>query len=345
MEYFLNTNHWSNLFAVPNAVVDNYIKLASGQAIKILLYILRNNNKNVSSTELSKSLNISTEDIDDAFTFWEEVGILSKSNQIIETEQSLPYENNKKETNTVEATEAIKISLEKEEKQKSFIQRSSANYNIKPSEISEKIEKSSDIKALFQLAEQLMNSMLTHTEHRSFLWMHEYLGIKVDVLLMLIDYCVSIEKTNPAYIEKIAIDWNENSIDTIEKAQNEITRMKKTQSFSHKVCNAFGLKRHPTPKQKELINSWISKGFSIDIIEYACEKTINSAKALNFAYVNGILENWYSEGLSTRQQIDNKFPKKSYSKNESSSSEQSYNINEFDKLAFTLSTNNSDNDE
>ena len=102
MEYFLNTNHWSNLFAVPNSVVDNYIKLASGQAIKILLYILRNNNKNVSSIELSKSLNISTEDIDDAFTFWEEVGILSKSNQIIETEQSLPYENNRKETNTVE---------------------------------------------------------------------------------------------------------------------------------------------------------------------------------------------------------------------------------------------------
>ena len=48
MEYFVNTGIWGEIFAVPNSVVDNYIKLANEAAVKVLLYVLRNNGKNLS---------------------------------------------------------------------------------------------------------------------------------------------------------------------------------------------------------------------------------------------------------------------------------------------------------
>ncbi len=34
MEYFVNAGSWGAVFAVPNAVVDNYIKLANEALIK-----------------------------------------------------------------------------------------------------------------------------------------------------------------------------------------------------------------------------------------------------------------------------------------------------------------------
>ena len=82
MNYFLNAGCWESVFAVPGAVVDNYIKLASGSAVKVLLYILRNNGRDVSRTEISSALNINEDDVNDAFNFWEEVGIISKNQNI-----------------------------------------------------------------------------------------------------------------------------------------------------------------------------------------------------------------------------------------------------------------------
>ena len=68
MNYCLNAGCWETVFAVPGAVVDKYIKLASGSAVKVLLYILRNNGREVSCQEISSALSISEDDIKDAFT-------------------------------------------------------------------------------------------------------------------------------------------------------------------------------------------------------------------------------------------------------------------------------------
>ena len=79
MNYFLDAGCWKTVFAVPGAVVDNYIKLASGSAVKVLLYFLRNSGKDISSKEISSALSISEDDVKDAFNFWEEVNIISRS--------------------------------------------------------------------------------------------------------------------------------------------------------------------------------------------------------------------------------------------------------------------------
>ena len=61
MEYFVNNGMWGSVFAVPNSIVDDYIKLASGYAIKVLLYVLRNNNQVVEKQTLSSELNMPIE--------------------------------------------------------------------------------------------------------------------------------------------------------------------------------------------------------------------------------------------------------------------------------------------
>jgi DnaD/phage-associated family protein len=218
MDYFINCGIWNSVFAVPNDVVDNYIKLASGASLKVLLYALRNNGQVLGVSELSKELSLSEENIEEAFCFWENVNILSRA-QLNKEKANSPI-SDVKQTTEDKAPENIIVA-----NQKSFSQRSSSGFSITPSEIANKIDSSEAVKALFAMAEVSFGNVLTYTEQRSLIWIHEYLGLSADVILMLLEYCISIDKKNMRYIETIAISWNENEINTLEAAQNEIKRL------------------------------------------------------------------------------------------------------------------------
>ena len=143
------------------------------------------------------------------------------------------------------------------------------NFNMNPSEIAERIEKSEEIKCLFLMAEESFGRPLNHTEQRIFIWIHDYLGLSTDVILMLTAYCISVDKGNIKYIETIAVDWNEREINTLEAAQSEIKRLEEYGSFNRQIMKAFGMNRKPTSKQQEYIDSWKVKNYNIELIEYA----------------------------------------------------------------------------
>lgn len=312
MEYFLNAGNFGSVFAVPKSIVDNYIKLANEASIKVLLYMLRNNEQELSSKNISDALNISENQVEEAFIFWENANIFTKrSNDAI--------------TNSENQT------IVKKENKTELNKPAKRNYNINPSEIAERIEKSEEIKCLFFMAEESFGKPLNHTEQSIFIWIHDYLGLSTDVILMLTAYCISIEKGNIRYIETIAADWADREINNLEAAQNEIKRLEEYSGFNRKIMKIFGMNRKPTSKQQEYIDTWKEKGYNIELIEYAYEKTIESIDKLNFPYINKILENWYESGLLTKSQIDNaNFKRNSNSETEKKS--YSFDINEIKSL-------------
>ncbi|MGN1481678.1 DnaD domain protein [Porcipelethomonas sp.] len=286
MEYFLNTGCFGSVFAVPKSIVDNYIKLANEASIKVLLYMLRYNEQEHSAQKIASALNISVEQVEEAFLFWENANIFSRNNSEME---SLP----------------VVEPAEKETPKKArSVPAGRQNFNMNPSEIAERVEKSEEIKCLFLMAEESFGRPLNHTEQRIFIWIHDYLGLSTDVILMLTAYCISVDKGNIKYIETIAADWNEREINTLEAAQKEIKRLEEYGSFNSKIMKAFGMNRKPTSKQQEYIDSWKAKNYSIELIQYAYEKTIEAIDKLNFPYINKILENWYQNGLVTKELID-----------------------------------------
>lgn len=351
MEYIVNLENWNSVFAVPSSVVDNYIKLASGAALKVLLYMLKNNNQPFNISYIAQALGLSEENVEEAFCFWEQVGILSKPDSNGDTELPnaqnaipLPVANAVNTTtspttdvsNTINPVDTETANVESSKK---FTQRSSSGFPITPSEISKKLETSQDIKALFSMAENSLGNMLTYTVQRSFVWIYEYVGLKADVILMLLEYCVSIEKTNMHYLETIAISWQENDINTLESAQAEIKRLQESRSFYSKVSRALGLERKPTSKQREFIDAWLEKGYSLDLIEYAYEKTIDNIDKRSFPYINRILEDWYANGLITRNKVDESNSSNPKAKKYKDKTEQSYDLNDLDSLAVNLTNN------
>lgn len=325
MDYCFNGGCWGAVFAVPQSVVDNYIKLANEAALKVLLFVLRNSGRNLSSEEISAALNLNENQIEEAFLFWENANILSKGKLSESSEVS---------NKTVKESPIKELHIEVVEKSKKPIKKNSipsgTAYNLKPTEIAERIKKSEDVRVMFMMAETSFGRPLNHTEQRSFIWMHDYLGMSADVLITIAAYCISIDRANIKYIETLAADYSEKGITTLELVQEEIKVQEEKNSFTGKVMKAFSMARRPTAKQQEFIDNWKTKGYSFELIEYAYEKTVESIDKLNFPYLNKILENWYAQGLITKSKIDsgsaawkNKIEKES---------EHSYNLDDYKLL-------------
>jgi DnaD/phage-associated family protein len=64
----------------------------------------------------------------------------------------------------------------------------------------------------------------------------------------------------------------------------------------------FEMHRRPTTQQKQYMDAWQTAGYSMELLQYAYELTIENTEKLNFKYLNAILENWQKQGITTVEQ-------------------------------------------
>ena len=79
MKYNINWNSSEGVFAVPDLAAD-CLKLASGKAVKLLLYILKNKGSEETLAEMGKAVGITEEDAEDAISYWQQVGVILDEN-------------------------------------------------------------------------------------------------------------------------------------------------------------------------------------------------------------------------------------------------------------------------
>lgn len=317
MKYMVNWGGGDGVFAVPDHAAD-CLKLASGKAVKLLLYILKNKITEIDFGAFSDVLDISAEDAEDAVSYWQQVGVLypdgsepavvAKKNAAAEMAVSVPPVNN--------------AAAEQRAKEK-------AAKMISPQEIADRVKKSEDIKFLFDSAENAFGKILNYTEQRNLIWLHDYYNIAPDILLMIMDLAKQVGKANMNYVEKIAVNWQENNITTHELAMREINRLKNYYSFEGQAAAKLGLDRTLTPTEKKFLKEWSDKGVSIDMVVYAYEKTIDNIGKVKFSYMNKIIIGWQENGITTIAEAKSEKDKRSTEKKHTKSTdsgEHSYNL-------------------
>ena len=288
MEYKLDCGILNGIFAVPNSVVDNYIKLANEAAIKVLLYVLRHGGENLSSKRIAAALNLTEDRVEEAFVFWGNANIFTgKAETASEPSSADPAP-------CPEINQAAK---------KKTIVPDRSQYNISPSEIAEKIESSEKMKDFFITAESIFGEPMNHTQQRSFIHLLEYLDISAEVLLMIIAYAVKSSKKSVKYIEKVAYDFMDRGINTLELAQKEIKILEEKNSYIGKIKSIFGINTNFSTKQKNIVNDWLKKSVDIEMVKCAFDVTIDHGMGANIPYANGILKNWENDGITTPEQV------------------------------------------
>ncbi len=303
---------------ISNIFLDQYMPEANGEFVKIYLRLLRlssNGCSDLTLTGLADFFGCTENDIIRALRYWDKANLLTLEFDAKQELTGLSI-NNPEEPKKAEA-----IFSEKQVQKPSVSteERMDASALFTPDKVRE-LRQQEDIKQLIFIAEQYMEKTLTPTEITQIIYFHEGLHMSADLIEYLIEYCVSKGSKSIRYMEKVALSWTENKIQTVEEAKaNSSAHNKKYYS----VLKALGITgRNPVSSEIAFIDHWNNDlGFDQTIIAEACSRTIQKLGNPSFKYVDGILSNWHKSGvhhISDIQKLDADYLKEKNSEKKAS---------------------------
>lgn len=337
MSFSINLGAWNSVFAVPCSVVDDNLKLAGSVQLKVLLWVLRHAGEPFEAEDISDALGIDRADVGDAMLYWQETGLISgekgtfsptKEEKVIPAE-TVPFQPEKSEK------------TEQEEKQKLVLSRPQ-----KPDSefVAKRIAESTEIACLMQSAQEILGRLISGGDSATLLMIHDNFGLPSDVIIMLMQYAVSIGKANMRYIEKVALNWADEEITTHEKAEERLRLLSENQKAWHTVEQAIGIaRRTPSKREETFAPIWVNEWkFSPEMIREAYDRTIDGAGKYQTAYMNSILGRWHEAGISTpKQAADDRMERseshksaKSQSAKAEKSKQYTFDIDEYERTSI-----------
>ena len=271
------------MFAVPEALVDEHLKLAKETHLKVLLWILRHGE--VSGLEaLAHWLGRPEGDLVDAVQFWIDRGLISINDKNLSN-------NDKTQEPFLSINDKSKVSA---------MDLPAAPVRPAASQILTRTQEDPDLRRLFQEADRILGRTIGYEGQCALLMLHDTDGLPVEVVYMLLEYCAEAGKTNIGYIEAAGRDWGRREIDTIEKAGEQIAALKENLAIWKDLCRATGIRApKPTAAQGEHLRRWRAMGYGTDMVFAAYEEMAEHTGKLSFSYMNKVLETWHAAGIKT----------------------------------------------
>lgn len=316
MSTFMLKNSTAKFTPISNIFIERYMPKARGEFIKVYLLMLKfsvSGEPGVNSTILASSLNLLESDIMNALNYWNDEGV-------------------------IKITPIDKM----------------GNFNIDFLDLSE--ESSSDnpqvslleelnnnsIKDMLQEIEKLLGRPLSPKEMSTYIGWEKDLNFSLEMILLLIQYCISKGKTDYRYFEKVALAWFDANIKTIEDAQLFIKRHEDKWIKYRKILSYLGIKDADIMKpQEDMLNKWVNQyQFSVEVIYKACEICFERLNRADFKYIDGILNSWHKDSIKSLEDVAAKDSKKiSYKKNNSyNNNSKPSTFNNFEQRVYDFDT-------
>ena len=300
MSIKINLGAWSSVFAVPSKIVDEGLKFSDGVKLKVLLYVLRNADNNITDKDISAATGVNVTDIPEALDYWVNIGILCKSNgeysPVADEQSDVTVDNSKKEKKAESKPTAEEIAKDVNDNKKRFVltkpQRPDYVFTA------QRLGEDEELKYLVNEAQAALGKTLSNSDISVLLMLKDTCGLPVDVIIMLIQYTKSIDKANIRTIERIGIQWADAGVQTLEAADEKIRQATISSQNYSIVKTAFGLSNpgSPSAKQLEYCNKWITDWkFSPDMLREAYERCVDTKGSMKFSYIDGILKRWHNE--------------------------------------------------
>lgn len=272
MEFSINIKSISSSFPVPCDIADKYIKLASGEQLKVLLLAMRDISEKIDSARIAQKLKISEDEVQEALLFWVQCGILIRS----ETPAEKPVKN-------------VVISSEMPTRQ-DVIARGMEDEKIR---------------LLLREAQLKFGRNLKNNESRLLVALYDDCGMDVSVILLLLQHAASQNKTNLSYIKNTAVKWLKADVSNVREAEAMIADEAKGAIAFSLVRRTFGIEeRMPSDKESELSNLWVNEWkMSPEMLKAAYNICIDSKAKISFPYIAKILEKWHAAGYKTLEDV------------------------------------------
>ena len=279
MRFSVNAGLFGDMTAIPSEIVDKHLKLASGTQLKVILAFLRNSQSEDAIELIMKKLGLSETEVLEALEYWAGCHVLIDN----EHEQPQPIQTEKAPVKQIEVT-------------------------AKPTreEAIRRMSESTELQFLFSEVQNRLGRLITQAEMATLVWLHDHQGLPVPVILMSIEYAMNQEKVSFSYIEKTCIDWANNDINTLEKAEQRINALFLSKTAWKIVESAFGIPhRKPSAREEKYADTWVNQyAFQKDMLILAYNICIDATSKLSFAYINKILEKWHKAGYQKPEDVE-----------------------------------------
>lgn len=202
----------------------------------------------------------------------------------------------------------------------------------RPPEIQSMALRDPQLKSLLSEAEAVLGKMLTSSDLSTLVSLYDWAGVPADVLITVIGYCKSIGKQNMRYIEKVAVSWLEQGIDTFEKAEAHLCEAVETDTQAELVMSAFGIHgRSLTPKETAFVRQWFREfRYDLPLLRLAYERTVDRTGKVSFPYIGKILASWHEKGVRTPEDAARLDGERSTARAQAERAGSSYNIDEIE---------------
>jgi len=170
-------------------------------------------------------------------------------------------------------------------------------------ELTKQSESNDEVRRLFSVAEKLYAKPLKYTELNLLLGLLDWVKLPLGVIEVLLEYCLSNEHRSWRYIEKVALDWADNGIDTVEAAEAYIHRFS---NEYREIMKAFGQsRRDPTTKEIAYMKKWLTEfDMPIALVKEACDRTIMQIGQPKYSYADTIVTDWHEKGARTIEAVE-----------------------------------------
>lgn len=324
---------------VADEFIDTYMASANGEYVKVYLYILRHQNEKVDLPSIADALNHTEADVRRALAYWEKMGVLgdlgdsagrarretaAASAQVPASENTPPsgasfsWQGEAPDRQGQDPAWQKKASVRREEvsprqEEASVRQGKTASRQEKASAQTEKrksygraeldrLQGDGEFSQLLYVAGQYMGRLLKPQDADMLAYLYDSLHMSCDVIEYVIEYCVQNRHNSIRYMEKVALNWHEKGIDTVDKAK-AWTEHFNQDAFA--VMKAFGINdRRPGNTEWDSIERWYKTwGFSRQMVVEACNRTMEAIHKPSFQYADRILEEWHKNGIRTLEDI------------------------------------------
>lgn len=276
----------SQVICLPCEFVDYYMKDADPTFIAVYIFGFRqcfSASPKTCHADVAQSLGILESDVIKAWRYWEKRGVV----------RLIPEKGENAADFSVEFSDLSGSQPEDAVPQK--------RPSYKMSDVAARSSEDRALKDMYTYAESMLERPLTQSDTLTLYGLYDWLGLPVEVILMIIEHCVNLGKKTTKYMEAVALDWHKNGICTKEAALNRIEQFEANDRAKRRFKKLLGISgRDLSDTECRLLTEWReTMGFSEKMIKLAYEKTIMQTGKLSFQYMQAILKDWHDAGIKT----------------------------------------------
>lgn len=351
----IRTQNKCNTTTIENYFIDAFMPRANGEYVKIYLYLIRimnDPNCGLTLAKIADTLEHTEKDILRAFNYWEREGLISISwdqNMNITTIDIVPATSATPrnlelgdcpslEVNNIPDETPTTILPTMSDLEEAIMSKSlcaDMDKAVEPVKL-DSYKARKDYKNVLFMTETYLGKTLSKSETDMLSFYFDDLLFPTELIEFLIEYCVENGHKSMRYINAVAVNWANEGIKTVEEAKIQINGYNKSYYI---ILRSFGISgRSPIQLEVQFMDKWMTEyGFSLEIINEACAKTIATAQKPSFPYADSILESWKKQNvkyLDDIRRLDDAYKANAVSKPATNQSRNKPTTNNFEQRNY-----------